>query len=91
LARYYSMADVTVLTSKKETYSMVTVESLCCGTPVIGFKAGGPEQIAILEYCRFCEHGDIQTVVCKMRSFQEQPLDVVLSDIMSERYERKKW
>lgn len=40
LAEYYSMADVTLLTSKKETFSMIVAESLCCGTPVVGFKAG---------------------------------------------------
>lgn len=59
LAQYYSMADVTLLTSKKETFSMVTAESLCCGTPVVGFKAGGPEQIAIPEYSSFVEYGNI--------------------------------
>ncbi len=53
------MADLTVLTSKKETFSMVTAESLCCGTPVVGFKAGGPEQIAIPEYSMFAEYGAI--------------------------------
>lgn len=58
LAQYYSMADITLLTSKKETFSMVTVESLCCGTPVIGFKAGAPEEIAIKEYSSFVEYGD---------------------------------
>jgi glycosyltransferase involved in cell wall biosynthesis len=40
LAKYYSMADVTLLTSKRETFSMVCAESFCCGTPVVGFKAG---------------------------------------------------
>jgi len=59
LAEYYCAADVTVLTSKKETFSMVTAESLACGTPVVGFKAGGPEQIAIPEYSRFVEYGDV--------------------------------
>lgn len=58
LARYYSLADVTVLTSKKETFSMVTAESLCCGTPVAGFRAGGPEQIALPAYSRFVEWGN---------------------------------
>lgn len=58
LAKYYSMADMTLLTSQKETFSMVTAESLCCGTPVIGFKAGAPEQIAIKEYSSFVEYGD---------------------------------
>lgn len=60
LAAYYSMADVTLLTSKKETFSMVCAESLCCGTPVIGFLAGGPETIAIPEYSQFCPYGDIE-------------------------------
>lgn len=59
LARYYSMADVTVLTSKKETFSMVCAESLACGTPVVGFKAGAPEKISLKEYSAFCEYGDI--------------------------------
>lgn len=60
LAKYYSMADVTLLTSKKETFSMVTAESLCCGTPVVGFKAGAPEQIAIPEYSSFVDFGDVE-------------------------------
>lgn len=60
LAAYYSMADVTVLTSKRETFSMVCAESLCCGTPVVGFLAGGPETIAISEYSQFCNYGNIE-------------------------------
>ena len=59
LAEYYSAADVTLLTSKKETFSMVTAESLCCGTPVVGFKAGAPEQIALKEYSGFVDYGDL--------------------------------
>ena len=57
LARYYSMADLTLLTSRVETFSMVCAESLCCGTPVVGFRAGAPEQIAIPEYSEFVEPG----------------------------------
>lgn len=69
LAQYYSMADITLLTSKKETFSMVTAESLCCGTPVVGFKAGGPEQIAIPEYSSFVEYGDLEALLKSVRSF----------------------
>lgn len=58
LAQLYSDAKLTVLVSRKETFSMVTAESLCCGTPVVGFKAGGPETIAISEYSRFVEQRD---------------------------------
>lgn len=60
LATYYSNADLTLLVSKKETFSMVVAESLCCGTPVVGFKAGGPEQITIKEYSDFYAQNDFQ-------------------------------
>lgn len=60
LAKYYSLADLTLLTSKKETFSMPVAESLCCGTPVVGFCAGGPESIAIPEYSDFVEYGNIR-------------------------------
>ena len=59
LAEYYSMADITLLTSKKETFSMICAESLCCGTPIVGFEAGAPETISIPEYSEFVEQGNI--------------------------------
>lgn len=47
LAEYYSLADVTLLPSLAENYATVTIESLACGTPVVGFNVGGiPEQLA---------------------------------------------
>lgn len=58
LAQLYSEADVTVIVSKRETFGMVCAESLCCGTPIVGFYAGGPESIAMPEYSRFVEYGN---------------------------------
>lgn len=69
LAAYYSMADITLLTSKKETFSMVCAESLCCGTPIVGFKAGAPETIAIESYSEFVEYGDIDSLESIIRSW----------------------
>lgn len=58
LAEYYSVADVTLMTSRRETYGMAVAESLCCGTPVVGFKAGGSESIALEKYSCFVEYGE---------------------------------
>lgn len=60
LAKYYALADVTVVTGKRETFNMPVAESLCSGTPVVGFLAGGPESIALEDCCYFCEHGSVQ-------------------------------
>ena len=59
LAQYYSLADLTVITSKVETFSMVCAESLSSGTPVIGFRCGAPEYIALKEYSHFVENGNL--------------------------------
>lgn len=63
LAKLYSLADLTLLTSEKETFSMVCAESLCCGTPVVGFEAGAPEQISLRAYSRFVEQGNMDLLM----------------------------
>ena len=62
LAAHYASADLTVLASKRETFSMPVAESLCCGTPVVGFRAGGPESIAMPQYSEFVPHGDVDAL-----------------------------
>lgn len=37
----YSAADVTVVPSYHESFGLVAVESLACGTPVVASRAGG--------------------------------------------------
>ena len=58
MAQLYSMADATLVTSRRETFSMPVAESLCCGTPVVGYEAGAPEQIALPEFSAFVPCGD---------------------------------
>jgi len=50
LAKYYSMADVTVLPSIQENLSNIVMESLSCGTPVVAFNIGG--NIDMIEHKR---------------------------------------
>ena len=59
LAEYYNIADLCLVTSRRETFGMAVAESLCCGTPVVGFKSGGSESIAMAEYTQFVNFGDV--------------------------------
>ncbi len=94
MAKLYTLADITLLTSFRETFSMVCAESLCCGTPVAGFCAGGPESIALTQFSRFCEHGNIELLkesvvsLCETvkNDFSDQAKKAYSCDTMVNRY-----
>lgn len=71
LAEFYSLADVFVICSKKETFSLVCAESYCCGTPVAGFRSGAPEEIALPQYSFFAEQNDFETLAAGVRRILE--------------------
>lgn len=58
LAELYSAADIFLLCSKKETFSLTCAESLCCGTRVIGYKCGAPETI-FNSFAQFVDQGNL--------------------------------
>lgn len=68
LAIYYAHADVTLLLSEAETFSMIVAESLIQGTPVVGFEAGGPESITIEEHSAFVKHGDVDSLMAALKA-----------------------
>lgn len=91
LAKLYSFADLVVITSKKETFSMITAESLCCGTPVVGFKAGAPELIAIPEYSNFVEYGDVESLYNVTEKWLSSSFDkAVISKIAKKKYSKNR-
>lgn len=75
LAMLYSSADVTLITSKKETFSMICAESLCCSTPVVGFEAGGPETITLSQYGTFVPYGEIGSIEKAIRACLTSVID----------------
>lgn len=59
LAKYLSVADVFILTSKYENFPLVILEALSCGTPVISYDVGGvPEILSGIDGCYLCPIGD---------------------------------
>ena len=86
LAQLYSHADLVIITSQRETFSMVCAESLCCGTPVVGFKAGGPESIALPEFSEFIDYGDIDMLVraCQHMLSMKKNRDLISKSAMAE-------
>lgn len=74
IAERYRQAKLTLITSRAETFSMPCGESLCCGRPVVGFRAGGPEEISLAAYSTFVEFGDLDGLEQAVRYWlQNQP------------------
>jgi glycosyltransferase involved in cell wall biosynthesis len=42
LAKYFAMADVFVFPSRWETFGLVMIEAMACGTPVAAYPCQGP-------------------------------------------------
>lgn len=77
LADWYRKVKVTLVTSRAETFSMPCAESLCCGTPVVGFRAGGPEEIALPAHSEFVEFGDLDALEKTLWSWMGRSVDGV--------------
>lgn len=45
LAYYYQNADCFVFPSRADTFGVVIIEALACGTPVVGYNVTGPKDI----------------------------------------------
>lgn len=90
LAALYSAADVTVIASKRETFSMITAESLCCGTPLVGFEAGGPESIGLKEYSTFVPYGDEEKLKAAIDCYIDKDWDAnVIAEKAAESYAKE--
>ena len=62
LARYYANAEVFVFPSQWETFGIVMIEAMACGTPVAAFPVQGPEDV-IDEGITGCLNTDLKQAV----------------------------
>lgn len=67
LAAYYSLADCFLICSEKENFPTTCLEAFCCGTPVVGFAAGGTAETVPAPYGKFCEFADMDRLAEQVR------------------------
>ena len=92
LANVYTQADIALGFSKSESFGMTCVEALCCGTPFVGFKCGGTESIAIEEFTRFVDYGDVNSMAESIKEITEK-MDgkkAYISEISRDRFSRER-
>ncbi|MGE8204309.1 N-acetyl-alpha-D-glucosaminyl L-malate synthase BshA [Heyndrickxia sp. NPDC080065] len=66
LEELYSISDLLLLLSQKESFGLVALEALACGVPCIGTNVGGiPEVITDGLNGFICELGDIEAIADK--------------------------
>lgn len=76
LAKIYSAADIFIQPSQEETFGLVNVEALACGTPVITYDTGGCPD-AVDETCgRVIPYGDLDGMI---RAIESQRLTGAMS------------
>ena len=62
LAQYYANADVFVFPSRWETFGIVMIESMACGTPVAAYPVQGPADV-VDEGITGCMNDDLKQAV----------------------------
>jgi glycosyltransferase involved in cell wall biosynthesis len=62
LARYYANAEVFVFPSQWETFGIVMIEAMACGTPVAAYPCQGPEDV-VDEGITGCLNNDLKQAV----------------------------
>ena len=62
LARYYANAEVFVFPSQWETFGIVMIESMACGTPVAAYPVQGPTDV-VDEGITGCMNNDLKKAV----------------------------
>ncbi|WNS74010.1 N-acetyl-alpha-D-glucosaminyl L-malate synthase BshA [Bacillus sp. DTU_2020_1000418_1_SI_GHA_SEK_038] len=66
LEELYSISDLMLLLSEKESFGLVALEAMACGVPCIGTNVGGiPEVISNGQNGYLCELGDIPAIAEK--------------------------
>lgn len=84
LARWYTAAYVFVNPSVEETFGLVTVEAMACGTPVIVFNRTAVPEVVNEECGVVCAENDAETIKRELDRFKEYDSEACIA--ASKRY-----
>jgi N-acetyl-alpha-D-glucosaminyl L-malate synthase BshA len=95
LEELYSISDLMLLLSEKESFGLVLLEAMACGVPCIGTNVGGiPEVIEEGKTGFICNLGDIEDIAAKAiyllteqelhKEFSEMAIETVRSKFHAE-------
>ncbi|MEM7455120.1 MAG: glycosyltransferase [Planctomycetota bacterium] len=74
-ALIYSAADIVIIPSREDNSPQVGLEAMACGTPVVGFNAGGiPEYVRDGETGLLAATGDESDLANKISSLVDDPV-----------------
>lgn len=79
LCRYFSLADVYLTTSSGEAMALVYLESLACGTPIIGFNVSGVPYTASEEYLKLVPFEDTKALAEAVRNAPRKSQSTVMA------------
>ncbi|CRK83903.1 glycosyl transferase group 1 protein [Neobacillus massiliamazoniensis] len=96
LEELYSISDLMLLLSEKESFGLVALEAMACGVPCIGTNTGGlPEVVTHQQTGFICEVGDIEDISTKAiqllsdkalhQSYSQQSIETVKSKFSADR------
>ena len=54
IANYLSVAQITAIPSRSETYGILVAEAICCGSPVVATNVGGIPEVITLATEKLC-------------------------------------
>ena len=93
LACLYTVADVLFNPSKEESFSLVTVEAMACGTPVVVYKYTAPKELIPNFACKVIENeknmDEVKSSIDEVIS-QKEEISLRLCQHVQEKYDINK-
>lgn len=81
LAKWYSLADLFLICSKRENFPTTCLEALACGAPIVGIDEGGTKETASEPYGLFFNADSLDKMIDgikKQINMHENKLDISL-------------